>query len=246
MKKTIALFGFLILNFCATANPQNLFEQANKKYQEHAYAEAIVLYDSIVNQGYINAETYYNLGNAYYRMGSTGMAILNYEKALKLNPKNEDAQHNLKLAKQATIDQFNAVPTPALQRIFQDFSGIMSSGSWAILAVIWLAIAVLCATIFFFVNKRTFWLTAILIALLLAGITETIAYGKHNLEQKQYAIITVPNAYVKSAPASTAEDLFILHEGTKAHVLNQYNGWTKVKLPDGKIGWLQAKATSVI
>mgnify|MGYP001491891012 FL=1 len=47
------------------------------------------------------------------------------------------------------------------------------------------------------------------------------------------------NAYIKSAPSNKSEDLFILHEGTKVQVLEVFNGWTKIKLSDGMIGWLE-------
>ena len=54
------------------------------------------------------------------------------------------------------------------------------------------------------------------------------------------------NAYIKSAPSNQSEDLFILHEGTKVQVLEVFNDWTKIKLSDGMIGWLENQAIEEI
>ena len=54
------------------------------------------------------------------------------------------------------------------------------------------------------------------------------------------------NAYVKSAPSTQSEDLFILHEGTKVLVLETFNNWTKIKLSDGMIGWLESDVVEEI
>ena len=100
-------------------------------YQQKEYSAAVAMYDSIVNEGFAHAETYYNLGNAHFRLGNLGMAILKYEKALKMNPDDEDAQHNLALANKQVIDEFNVLPTQAMQRIFGDISSVFSSSVWA-------------------------------------------------------------------------------------------------------------------
>lgn len=246
--RTICLF-ILLLCFSATLNagsPEQLFEQANSSYQENNFNQAILLYDSILQQDFVHPETYYNLGNAHFRNGNLGFAILNYEKALVLNPKDEDAQHNLALANKQVVDEFNVVPTPALKRIFSDFSSLFSSGTWSLIALVFFGIVLIASIIFLFYNRQATLLVALAIAFVLGLCIEGIAYGKHQLETQDFAVLTVPNSYIKSAPADGAEDLFILHEGTKVLVLDAFSDWNKIKLPDGKIGWISSEGLSAI
>jgi tetratricopeptide (TPR) repeat protein len=230
----LALFWVVLAN----AQPTELFSRANELYQQQNFAEAQSLYDSIVTMGYQHAETYYNLGNTHYRQGHIGLAILNYEKALALDPGDEDAQHNLTLAKQQTVDEFNVVPTPPLKRLFNDVATVFPSSIWTILALVLLAMAVVMGLLFLF-RKRSSWVISLfVVGLILAISFEGFAYGTYVLEQEQFAVVITPNTYVKSAPATSAADLFILHEGTKVKVLEVFEGWQKVRLPDGKLGWV--------
>ncbi len=230
----LAVFWVVLAN----AQPEELFSHANELYQQQKFAEAQEMYDSIVAQGYEHAETYYNLGNTHYRQGNIGLAILNYEKALKLDPDDEDAQHNLELAKQQTVDEFNVVPTPALKRLFNDVASIFSSSIWTILALVFLALAVAMGLLFLF-KKRSSWVISLfVVGLILAMSFEGFAYGTYLLEQEKFAVVITPNTYMKSAPATSAADLFILHEGTKVKVQEEFEGWQKVRLPDGKLGWV--------
>ena len=69
------------------AQPETFLEQGNHFYQKQQYDKAIESYSKVLNEGYESAELYFNLGNAYYRKGSLGYAILNFERALKLSPR---------------------------------------------------------------------------------------------------------------------------------------------------------------
>lgn len=235
-----------LLTFQSQAQPLALFDQANSAYQQERFEEAIVLYDSILNQGYEHAETFYNLANAHFRSGNLGLAILNYERTIQLNPKDEDAAHNLNLAQKQVVDEFNVVPTPALTRIFTDYSSIFSSSVWSIIGLSFLVFMVVLLGVFLFKSRNTFLLTLAGVFFILALIFEGTAYGKYNLEQQEWAILTDLNGYVKSAPAERSQDLFILHEGTKVQVLDAFEGYSKIKLPDGKIGWIESQTISVI
>lgn len=246
MKKGIVTTLLLIAFSTAFAQPEAAFNRANKLYQNGQYEAAIAAYDSLLTDGYAHAETEYNLGNAHYRSGHLGQAILHYEKALKLNPNNEDAQHNLKVANAKVVDEFNTLPTPALQRIFVDASSILASGKWALLGVLCIALALGFAAYFLFVKKHSVWLVLFVVSLACSGVLEGIAFGKYKLEQQEFAIITAANSYIKSAPSANAKDLFILHEGTKIKVLTHFNEWQKIKLPDGEIGWMEAGSASTI
>jgi tetratricopeptide (TPR) repeat protein len=237
MKRFLLIIQVLFITF-GFAQPQDLFTRANTHYQEQNFAEAQILYDSIVSSGYNNAETFYNLANTHYRQGNIGLAILNYEKALKLDPTDQDAQHNLELAKQQTVDEFNVVPTPPLRRVFNDVASIFTSGTWTVIALAVFFLALMAAMLFLFKSRSSILLSAFIVAFILGFICEGFAYGMYVLESEQFAVVTAANTYVKSAPADGSTDLYILHEGTKVKVLDTFEGWQKVRLPDGKLGWV--------
>lgn len=246
MKHLAVLLVSLIVIFANAAQPEKWFAEGNLHYQEKEFDEAIVWYDSIVDAGFVHAETFYNLGNAHYRLGHVGPAILNYERALKANPADEDAQHNLALANKRVIDQFAEVPTPVLKPVLRDVTSIASSSMWTMFALILLALALVAAGIFFFKMRSSNLVVAFIFFLLFAAFAEGLALAKYNFEQEENAIIIATNTYVKSAPGDAAADLFILHEGTKLGVLEHFESWIKVKLPDGKIGWMPAEDASII
>src|SRR6266446_4572997 len=98
-----------------------LYNQANQSYKAKQFLQAADKYEKLIAQGYKSAEVCYNLGNCYYKIDSVGKCILNYERALKLSPKDEDIIHNLKLAKLKAIDNIQAVPQLAIVTWWNDF-----------------------------------------------------------------------------------------------------------------------------
>jgi len=246
MRKLFFFLALFIGSLQSMAQPETDFEKANVLYQRNDFEGAIQRYNNIIAEGYEHVETYYNLGNAHFRLGNLGLAILNYEKAQKLNPKDEDVLHNLELANKQVVDEFNVVPTPALQRIFRDVSGVFSSTVWSFIGLFFFGLMLIFTVLFLFVNRKTYFLTLVLLSFILGVANEAMAFGRLQVEQEQFAVLTAPNSYVKSAPADGAEDLFILHEGTKVKVLDEFSGWQKIKLPDGKIGWINADGLSLI
>jgi len=77
---------------------------SNELYDAGRYAESAQVYEQIVDQGYQDSALYYNLGNAYYKQGDLGRAILNYVRAERLAPRDADVRANLELARAQTID----------------------------------------------------------------------------------------------------------------------------------------------
>ena len=58
--------------------------------------------------------------------------------------------------------------------------------------------------------------------------------------KEDQAIVMTPTVTVKSSPSETSVDLFVLHEGTKVTLLDEADGWHKIKIANGSVGWLQA------
>ena len=83
--------------------------EGDSAYMRNDYISAIQIYEALLGKGEA-ADVYYNLGNSYYKAGDIAKAILNYERALLLQPGNSDIRANLEIARSKTIDKVEAVP----------------------------------------------------------------------------------------------------------------------------------------
>ena len=248
MKKLILLsFSFLLLLPNGLLAQKELFEEANRAYQGEDFPKAITLYDSILQSGKQNAALYYNLGNAYFKEGNIGQSILYYEKALKLKPQDEEVQNNLEIARQKTIDRFEEVPENLFQASRLAIISLLSPDNWARLALFAFLLATLGFALYLFSQYLRLGFITIVSGLSITLFALIMAWSHQNyLTNNQGVILLKDSSYVKSGPSESADDVFILHEGTKALRLEQFENWSKIKLPDGKLGWLPTEEIAVI
>lgn len=240
MKKILFLWLF-IAPLVTAQTADDLFKKANALYQENNFEEAIKTYEEIEAQGLNSSELYYNIANCYYKLNKVAPTIYNYEKALKINPLNEDAQNNLVFAKRLTIDAIEEVPKSFLQKLNENYLQKLSYNQWAIVVVCFAFLAGILFLCYHFSNtplrKRFFFTTSVLSFIALIA-TIFITYHQYNLEKTTVeAIVFTEVLIVKSEPLDSASEAFTLHEGTKVSVLDTVDKWTKIKLLDGKIGW---------
>ncbi len=248
MKNLILLLCSLSLFSAYSAQPQNvLFSKANSAYQEEKYIEAIRIYDSIYSSGEQSAALHFNMGNAYFQEGNIGKSILHFEKALKLKPQDDEIRHNLEIARQKTIDRFEEVPVNLFQASRLAIIRLFSPDNWGRLALIAFVLATIGFAAYLFSPYLRLGFIAIVVGLS-SGILSLILAWSHQsyLNNNQGVILLEDSSYVKSGPSESADDVFILHEGTKALRLEQFEDWSKIKLPDGKLGWLQSEEIAVI
>ncbi len=247
MLSLLLMASFLSL---MAGNADSLFAKANQYYQDGAFDSAAALYDSIIKLGYESPELYYNAGNAHYRMGEIAAAIYDYEKALKLNPRLDDARFNLQLARLHTVDKAEAPKRSVLSVWWRDFVRSYSADQWATMATVLIWIAFFLGALYLFTNQRKIRIPAFfsaLAALFLALFFLALAIENHRIYQNsKEAIVFAPNAYVKSEPATASTDLFIIHEGSKVKILDEAGNWYRVQFSDDKQGWIPADAVRVI
>lgn len=226
----------------ATGNPLDVYHQATTAYQKQDYQDAVKLYEQLLKEGNVSLEVYYNLGNAYYKSGNNGRAILNYERAKKLAPDDEDIQFNLRVAGLKTVDKIDPLPELFYKRWIHSFSSWLSVNGWSrvFLMMVWLT--ALSAGIYFLSKNvlfRKIGFILILFFLLLSGLSFVIARQSHSQERLELqAVVLSASTYVKSSPDYKGNDLFILHEGTKVNVLDSLNGWQKIRTANGSLGWI--------
>jgi tetratricopeptide (TPR) repeat protein len=246
MKKSIFLYMVLIYScgMMFAADPAATLQEGNLHYTEARYEEAVAAYESIIDSGYVSAELYYNLGNAYFKSHNITMALVNYERARILDPDDEELLHNLAIAREFVVDRIEVLPEFFLRAWFRDFIRILDIDAWALLSVISF-IASLGFLLLYFLAARIslrrmgFWLGIFLIIVSLSGLF--IGYQSRNLVMNHNrAIILTPSVTIKSSPdEQSGTDLFLLHEGTLVTVEDELGEWREVVLTDGNRGWLR-------
>jgi len=239
MKKLIFFF-VLVAHVGVAQSLDETFKTGNDFYAEQNFVEALTQYHILADSGWQSAPLFYNMGNSYYRLGKTGFSILYYEKALLQNPKDPDILNNLAVAEQNKIDEFEVVPTPVLKKVGLAFINFLGVDVWAIMGLVLVFIAATLIVVFLKSTKKSTVQFSLYVVLGLMGLFSLfMANQKNNYDQNQhFGVLVIDNAYVKSAP-QTGEDLFIIHEGTKAKIEEHFNDWVKVRFPDGNSGWLE-------
>lgn len=241
--KRIGYILLLILSVSLNAQSDKLFESGNKYYNDGNFQEAINSYERIIAKGEHSSDLYFNLANAYYKQNKIAPSIYYYEKALQLAPDDNDIKSNLAFAQNMTIDDIEKVPEMGLSRIFKNLVNTFSFDTWAIIAVILVFVFVILFLSYYFsyttVKKRIAFLGSSS-AIILSVIMLFFAFRKFQYDQKDKpAIVFAQESNVKTDPNLRSEVAFILHEGTKVQILEIYDkNWTKVKLSDGKTGWI--------
>ena len=174
------------------------------------------------------------------KLDKLGNAILNYERALKLAPQDEDIQHNLKIADTRVVDKIVPVPQLGIILKWNGFITSNSSRGWAVWAVGLIWIALLFFIIYLFIGLRRISFAAGIVLFALSVVFVGLSSVQNSKEQESdTAILMVSNSFVKSAPDANGNDLFMLHEGVKFHILDRVGEWTKIRLADGKVGWVE-------
>lgn len=242
----MALALLLAVQFGASAQDSyvdSLWNAANSAYVDGRWADAVADYELISGMGLESASLYCNTGDAYFKDGNIPMAILYYERALKLDPSYEDARYNLELLNAMIQDRIEPVPEFVLKAWFRDLCYIMDSDSWAICFIVLLALTLALVLVFLLAptagGRRAGFFTGIVVLLLAVMSLSFSIWQKNDYSDADKAIVMRPVTSVKSSPAAgSSTDLFILHEGTKVKVIDEVGSWNNIELADGRRGWI--------
>ncbi len=242
MKKLFTILVLIISSTLLAQSADSLFVEANKLYQQEKYVEALSLYELISTSKLESDDLYYNMANAYYKTNQVAPAVYYYEKALLLNPNNTDAAHNLSFAKRMGIDNIEALPKTLGQKFSKSIIQKYSYNTWAYVAVVCSFLFALLFLLYHFsyssVNKRFYFISSIISAFLII-IAVLFSYTNYEyVKNYKTAIVFAEQTSVKSAPTASSEISFELHEGTKVQLLESLDGYRKIKIADGKIGWI--------
>lgn len=250
--KYILLFVLLLFSSSLYAQEEagELFDKANSLYMSENYAEAVQAYLSTIEKGYESAAVYYNLGNTYYKLGNTGKAVLYYEKAKKINPRDEDINTNLKMTSLGTADRITPLPELFYIKYFNLFASTLGPVGW--MKIFLILFCILCLTISalilirnerarYFLKKSVFILSAV--TLIILGVT---TYTSYEISKHNSAVVMSEKVDVYASPAEDSTELFAIHEGTKVTIKRTQGRWIEISLADGKVGWIIKEHIEVI
>jgi tetratricopeptide (TPR) repeat protein len=241
----LLLFLFLAVQISFASSDDELISKANQLYQSGNFDKAAQLYQQVVNDGYESPVLYYNLGNSYYRLGKIGYSILNYERASKLSPGDEDIAHNLALANSRIVDKIDTVPPFFLFKWWESLLAAFSISGWTYTSYFFYLLALISIGLFFFTKtplqqKLSLYSAAGFILLLI--FTASLLAIRMNRELNYKNGVVIEQAVnVKLSPDDKSADAFVLHEGLKVRMEDKVNDWVRIRLRDGKVGWLPEK-----
>ena len=224
----LALLSGLCVRAAAPLDTEKIWNDANTAYVNADYPAATEGYERLLGEGYESAQLYLNLGNAYFKRGMNGRAILNYRKALRLAPGDEDIRYNLSIAEARTQDRIESVPVFFVKRWIVSLGRSVGSNTWAVLSLVFFALMLFCTGVYLLLRRVSFQK---------AGFCGALV---------SLLLFVVSAAPVKSSPDASSTDIFVLHEGTKVGVRNSLGDWREIVIADGNKGWIQASAIEMI
>ena len=229
----------------------SLWNAANGAYVEGRWEDAVNGYGDILGLGLESAALYCNLADAFFKQGNLPEAILNYERALKIDPSYEDARYDLSLVSGMIQDRIDPVPEFILKAWAKDVCYLMDSDAWAWTFIVLFALTLAMILIFLLApgvsGRRAGFFTGIVLLMLAVASLSFSLWQKNDYMKADSAIVMRPVASVKSSPsAESSQDLFILHEGTKVEILDQVGSWSNIELADGRQGWIRSAEIELI
>jgi len=247
------IFLFLITFICATEfifalddGLSTAFDKANEFYQQGKHDEAIAEYSKILEGGFESGNLYYNLGNAYFKKNELGKAVLNYERAKRLIPRDKDLESNYAYAKSLMKREVEEPKKIWVLRVIDSFFRQLTVDGLSIfLSVIYIlfVITVILTTVLKTSKVKSYVTLAMLAAIFTIGAFE---FGDRTALSNKEAVIVQEKIDAKFEPADRATTHFTLYEGNPVRIISDRQGWFKIKRADGKIGWVASDTLEII
>lgn len=246
----LALLGCLLLALPAAAADSytEQFDRANSFYEDKDYASAVQLYQSILDQGMESAALYFNLGNAHFKAGDLGRAVLNYKLAERLAPDNEDINANLEFAMQFASVQMEGVQLNPIDGLMDDLVGSyrLDTLAWACTGLFVLTIILLMLRFGLAIGVswlRTMTVGVVLALVLIGGLT-TYKF-RHDYVTRR-AVIVAQEAPVYTGPSTQSELELQGAPGLIVQILDETDGFYSVLFENKRRGWIAADLVAEI
>jgi tetratricopeptide (TPR) repeat protein len=235
----------------SAAAQADFYAEGNRIYQEGDFEGALEAYESILDAGFESGDLHYNTGNAYFKLGHLGRAILHYERARRLLPGDEGVLANLELARTLTVDEVEALPRFWVLSVWDWWIGLLPR-SLLLLVVALSYLGGMAGVVALIMRRGTtvaVWggRLAVLGGVLTLVLGLNLLVRELGLGRAEEAVVLIAEVPVRSAPSEDGDlTVFTVHEGTKVRIDRRSDEWAEVVLADGKVGWLKLEAVETI
>lgn len=249
MKKIYWIFIALILllqpyaaSYAYDDYAKKEFDLACAKYDSGEYEESAIVFQSIVNSGIMSGNILYNLGNAYLKCNKLGYAILSYERAKLVIPRDSDLISNYKYAK-SLIKQKEAFSKKSFLLVGLDtlFSYLTIWETYFLFMFFYYSIVILIVSSIFLTGLRKYSIPIIIVHIVLWVFISVPMVSKF-IDLSSMGVIVSDIVDVKFEPSERAAMSFPMYAGMRVRILSTSGQWRKIMRPDGKIGWVERES----
>ena len=254
MKKIVfalCLIALLLPGLCLASGEgaATLYNQGNALYAKGDYSGALKSYQYALDQRVADPRLEQNIGSAYLKLGRIGPAIYHFERGLLLDPRNDDLRHNLEYAKALRKDEIPSAGGQFLSDLFGKIVGEFTLGEWIAIFSVFFTFTFLTALLFLLIQGRArpplMWILAASVALLFL-VTPFTGSRLYRDRMENRAVIVADQVIARTGPGEKLKEAFIVHGGMPCKVVEQRNGWRRVGIATGIIGWVPADAAKII
>lgn len=245
MRKLMLIFFTICLSAAAESGSlSSLYSTAANMYESGEFEKAASLYEMMIDKGVSDADVFYNLGNAYFRQGLTGRAVLNYKKAYLHEPFDEDIRYNLNFARSKVQGRLKLEgKNPVMRILFFPYYSFSANGS-ALLALILLSVCAAFIILYIFFNKelirKVSFFAVIMTALFSVGFAAA-SIVRYNTEYGiRPAVLVEESLVIYSGTGESYEELMRIYPGTEFSIKEKRSGWIKISLANGVTGWVKS------
>lgn len=220
------------------------WKQGNAAYLAGDYEGAAAAYDQLDRQGLVSADLFYNMGVTYFRLGNLGRSVWALERAVALEPKDEDARFNLAqvrklLSRRATDRIEGAERDPAWMRVVSMMT--RSTQTWLFVIFYLLTFWFLFWRLRVPKDSRAPWDAAAALTAVGALLTGLLLLGRVALDRIPFGIVLPEEVAVKEGADANYRTNFQIHAGLRVRLLEEDEGWMRVRLANGLEGWVRAQ-----
>lgn len=249
--KSLLTYILLITISCfsiAQGSPEEIAAQAQEALQSGDQQKAIELYQSLDDHG--AADIYYNLGKTYHDQGNMASAVLNYEKALKIDSGHDQALNNISMIREVTDIDIIPVQEMFLLRWWKSLASVLGSTVWMLLSIL-LALAWVAFCYLWWIDskgrsKKSAFTGAIVTPILL-GLAMALGSTAKAIDNNQdYAIVMNSDYDMHEGADERSPMSKDLVAGNKVKIVDKLNDWIKVQTADTETGWMKIEEISKI
>lgn len=241
MRTLVLLLFITALSTASIASPDynKLWSAANRNYQLKQYDSAAYYYEQVAAAKPTEAVIYFNLGNTYYRLNDIGKAVLNYERALQINPSYKEAKENLLLTQSRIVNRIPTIPDIFFVAWWKSVTDGNKAGIWAILSIIafLLLIGTLAARRMGKLQNTPPQLTIGLSIVWMVLLSLAFFSAKNKITANTAVVMRDDTPFMRSP--KRGQPISTIPEGTVVKLKNKDKGWIETELPDGRTGWIR-------